>query len=229
MNWSRFGHEPNALKLYGYWRSSASWRVRWALAIKGIPYEYIPVDLLKGENNSSTHLKRNPAGAVPVLEIIAKSGESDFLSESVAIMEWIDEVYSLKGPSLFPGLPLERAHIRHMVEIVNSMTAPLQIPKVQKKYSDEPEKRNQWAQFWIIEGLNVFAKLQKTYGGRWSFGDELSAADIALIPQIYNAIRYEIDVKAMWPRLWEIYQNARALESCVVADPDHQKDTPRTV
>ncbi len=224
MNHSRFNHEPQKIRLYGYWRSSASWRIRWALQIKNIPFEYIPVNLLKDEHKSPEHLKRNPAGSVPVLEVEFAGGEKAFFAESMAMLEWVEEVYSLRGPSLFPGLPIERAQIRNLCEIVNSMTAPLQTPKAQKKYSDDAQKRIEWNQYWISEGLGAFDKVSERFRGNWSFGNQITAADLFLVPQTYNALRFEVDVKNKWPELFRIYNAARETEFCKKAAPESQID-----
>ncbi len=220
MQWRRFSPEADSLKVYGYWRSSASWRVRWALALKNIPFDYIPVNLLKGEHKSPEHLKRNPMGLVPVLEI----GEGHFLSESMAILEWVEEVYLLKGPALFPGTPLERAHVRSLCEIINSDTAPLQAPRAQKKYSSEPEKQNEWARDFISQGLRAFDVASRPLRKKFCVYDEVSAADIFLVPQIYNAIRYGIDVAKDFPELHRIYQECLKTSACLVASPETQSD-----
>jgi len=219
--WRRFDLEPEKpLRLYGYWRSSASWRVRWALNLKEISFEYVPVNLLKGENSTPDFLRKNPAGAVPVLDL----GDGRTITESLAIIEWIEEVFSLKGPSLFPGTAYERARVRQLSELVNSGISPLQIPKVQKRVSSDPLLKNEWAQSWIKEGLIVFDKLSRDIRKTFSVGDQLSTADICLIPQIYNAIRYEIDVEKNFPDLFRIYTTCRKLPSCIKADPENQID-----
>ncbi len=219
--WRRFDLEPDStLRLFGYWRSSASWRVRWALNLKSIPFEYIPINLLKGENNTPEHLRRNPAGAVPVLDL----GQGKFLAESVAIIEWIEEVYQLKGPSFFPGTAFERARTRQLVEIINSGTAPLQIPKVQKKVSDDTQAKSDWARYWIHNGLKIFDKCCTETRGLYSVGNQISAADIFLIPQLYNAIRYEINAEKDYPALFEIYNRCLDTDPCKNSSPEKQID-----
>src|SRR4051812_28131685 len=110
-------------KLYGYWRSSASWRVRWAFELKKIPFEYIPVNILKEEHKADAHLKRNPMGGLPVLEI----SPGNFVSQSMAMLFWIEENYA-KEPYIFGKDRTNRYKIIELCEIINADTAPLQTP-----------------------------------------------------------------------------------------------------
>jgi len=126
------------LTLFHYWRSSASWRTRWALIHKGIPFEYRAVDLLKGENEAPEHRARNPFGYVPALEI-DEGGKRWMLTESLAILEWLEETHPL--PSLYPGNPRTRAHIRQLTETINAGTQPLQNIGVLERVSDQEETR----------------------------------------------------------------------------------------
>ena len=207
-------------KLYGYWRSSASWRVRWAFELKKIPYEYVPVNFLNGERESPAHLARNPLGALPVLEV----SPGQFVSESLAIIEWIEETFPKQGPSLLPGTAIDRACIRQLAEIINSETAPLQTPRAQRKHTDNADERAAWAKHWIVEGLRAFDVLSTPHRKDFCFGNQVTLADLCLIPQIYNALRYSIDVKAQFPALWEIYNRSLATEACAKASPERQSD-----
>lgn len=222
MKWERFSPVPKIINLYGYWRSSASWRVRWALEIKQIPFNYIPVNLLTGENKSPEHLARSPMGSLPVFE--TETGK--FLSESMAIIEWIEEVFSLKGPVFFPGTPWERAKIRELCEIINSDTAPLQTPRVQKRHSADAAEQKLWAQDFMRSGLKVFDESSKALRGKFSFQNDLTAADLFLVPQIYNALRFELPVESEFPALFQIYQECRALPSCIKSAPESMPDCP---
>lgn len=225
VKWRAFNKEPSVLTLYGYWRSSASWRLRWALHLKEIPFQYVPVNLLKGENKSPAHLKRHPLGAVPVLEL---NQEEVFLHESLAILEWIEEIYQLKGPSFFPGNALERAKIRSLCEVINSSTAPYQTPKVQKRHSPDTVEQKKWAQDFIREGLTFYDYLSRPLRGEFSVYDQLSAADLFLVPQIYNAIRYEIQVQDDFPDLFKIYEKCLKTPACAKSAPESQVDCPKT-
>jgi maleylacetoacetate isomerase len=222
MKFHSLASPQHPLKLYSYWRSSASWRVRWALELKKIPYEIVPVNLLKEENKSSEHKKRNPAEALPVLEL-----EKDiYLSESVAIFEWIEEVYALSGPSLFPGTPLERARIRQLMEIINSGVGPLQTPRVQKRHSEDPAERSLWATEWIRSGLQTYWAVARASWGRYSVYDMLSAADLFLVPQLYNAKRYGIELAKEFPEFEELYERLLKSEEGAKTRPEAQIDAP---
>lgn len=206
------------VKLYGYWRSSATWRVRWGFGLKGIAYDYVPVNILSGETRQPAHLARHPMGALPVLEI----EPGIFLCESLAMLEWADETHP--GPKLYPGSPIERARIRSLCEIINSDTAPVQTPRAQKRHSDDATARADWARHFIREGLDTYEKVSRPWRGTWSVGNTVSAADLCLVPQIYNALRYQIDVAREFPALDDIYQRALGTEICRAASPEQQPD-----
>ncbi len=205
-------------KLYGYWRSSASWRIRWAFEFKKIKYEYIPVNLLKGEHSSAEHIKRNPSGKVPVFETL----DSHFLTQSVAILEYLEELHHT--PSLLPSSAFDKALCRALCEIINADVAPLQTPLVQKRHSSDPAEQLKWTQEWIRKGFTAFEKLLPKSRGPFCFGDHLSLADLFLVPQIYNAVRYQISVESEYPTLWKIYQAALQTEACHKAAPEQQTD-----
>ena len=213
------------LNLYHYWRSSSSWRVRWAFAVKGVECNYISVDLLNGESESAAHLARNPLGYVPVLEFAHPAAEFDneqdlppssYLSESVAIMEWADETFP--EPCLLPEDIFERAQVRSLVEIINADTQPLQNLAPQALHSDDPEKRKLWAQHWIRNGLSAYETAVQKTAMLYSFGDTLTMADLCLIPQCYNAMRYDISLSD-YPTIKRIYDAAIKTESYRRSEP----------
>lgn len=201
--------------LYHYWRSSSSWRVRWALKIKKVPAREVAVDLLDGTSESEAHLKRNPLGYVPVLEI-----QNHTLIESAAIVEWLDEM--IPTPSFFPGSSYDRAHIRALVEIINAGTQPVQNLTVMDKYSQDEAKRLEWNQYFIRRGLSAFEKLTQSHGGEFSYGDSLTAADLFLIPQVYNALRFKVNMDE-FPLISKINQNCLKLPECLGSHPDQYK------
>ena len=202
------------LTLFHYWRSSSSWRVRWALKMKKIDgVEYVAVNLLTGESESQTHLKRNPLGFVPVLQV----GEK-FLVESVAIIEWLEEL--IPSPSLFPGNSYDRAQIRSLVEIVNAGTQPVQNLTVTDKITDDEEKRGDWNRFFIRRGLGAYQTLAERSAGKFSVGDQVTAADLFLVPQLYNAARNEIDVEKEFPLLHRIQSDAQKTAEYAASNPD---------
>jgi maleylacetoacetate isomerase len=208
------------LTLYGYWRSSASWRVRWALTHKGLPFDYVPVNLLKGEHRSAENMARNPSGFVPSLRL--EDGKS-FLHQSLAIIHYLEDQYP-QSPRLFPATPLAKAQILSLCEIINADTAPLQKPAVFKWHSSSEEEQRAWNQKWIREGLAAYDRGSSMLRGRFSVGDSLSAADLFLIPQIYNGLRYKIDVAQEFPKLYSIYEHCLKLESCQKSCPEAQVD-----
>jgi maleylpyruvate isomerase len=208
-----------SLTLYGYWRSSASWRLRWAFEHKKISYTYVPVDLLKGEHKSAEHLARNPAGLVPSL--VLGDGKTS-LNQSMAILQYLEEIHP--EHALLPSKPQEKAQVLSLCEIINSDTAPLQTPRVQKRHSADAAEQLLWAQDWIRAGLKTFEKAAASHKGIYAFGDTLSAADLFLVPQLYNARRYKIDLSVDFPALEEIYATCFKLESCQKSSPENQPD-----
>lgn len=176
------------LTLYHYWRSSASWRVRWALELKGVkPQKMVAINLLSDESESPEHKKRNPMGFVPVLDV-----DSKLLIESVAILQWLEDTYP--KPALFPGDALMRAHIRALCELINAGIQPLQNLTVTEHLTEDLDKRKSWCQHWIRRGLQAYESWVKPYARKYSVGDAITAADLFLIPQCYAAKRNEVDL-----------------------------------
>lgn len=211
---------PETLELFGYWRSSASWRVRWALELKGALYKYTPINLLKGEHLEESFLKLSPSSSVPVILV----NQKNILNQSMPIIEWVEETYNLEEAQLFWGDSLNRAKIRELCEIINSDTAPLQTPRAQKLHSKNEKEQKTWASYWIARGLSVFDKASDNVRGKWSVGDQISAADLFVVPQIYNALRFDVDVKKEFPKLWSIYEAALRTPECHKASPEQQID-----
>lgn len=203
------------MRLYHYWRSSSSWRVRWAFAHKSIACEFVAVDILKEETDAPTHLARNPLGFVPVLEI-----GGAFLAESMAIMEWAEE--TTPKPTLLPGDALNRARVRQLAEMINADTQPLQNLNPQQLHSSDPAKQKEWARHWMLRGLGAYEKIASRTAGVFSVGDELSLADLCLIPQCYNALRYDIALED-FPTVARVHAAAMKTESCEASHPDRFK------
>ncbi len=201
--------------LYHYWRSSSSWRVRWGLELKNTKYESVHVDLLNGESESPAHLKRNPLGYVPVLNIDGQN-----LIESVSILEWLEE--RNPTPPLFPKDSFLKAHARTLVEIINADTQPVQNLTTLDKYSDDPEKRKEWMKFFISRGLAAYEKLIQPLAGAFSIGNEISMPDLFLIPQVYNAKRNDLDMTP-YPLIDKIYNRSLELDSCKNSHPEKFK------
>ncbi len=208
---------PSKLTLYHYWRSSSSWRVRWAFFLKKISCTFVHIDLLAGENETPEHLKRNPMGYVPVLEL---TESRRYLAESIAIIEWAEEEFP--NPPLLPGNSFERAKIRQLAEVINAGTHPIQNLTVKEYYSQDPEKQKQWSQHWIQKGFYAYDTLVRETSGRFSVGDTLTLADLCLIPQCYNALRNEIKLEA-FPTLYKIYLTALETDGYKATAPENYK------
>lgn len=212
------------LKLYNYFRSSPSYRVRIALHLKGLEFEYIPVHLLNngGEQYSPEYQKINPAKEVPSL-----LHEGNFISQSVAIIEYLDEVYP--NPSLFPKEPHTRARVRQLCEIINC-THPLQNLKVlrylEETFSVVDEKKTTWVNHWAQQGFHAFEEIIRHTSGDFSVGDQVTAADLFLIPQVFAAKRFNVDL-SNYKNILRINEACLKLEVFKKAHPHRQVDTPQ--
>lgn len=210
--------------LYQYWRSSASWRVRWALAIKGIPFTSAPVNIVAGEQMSAEHRARNPMAHVPALWIDGRC-----LAESVAIIEYLDE--TRPEPALYPREPWARARVRQVVELINSGIQPLQNLIVQGRHSKDAEEQKAWSHFFNDRGLTACEALLGSIAaeipgdGRFCVGSSLSAADLFVVPQIATARRFGVDL-ARFPRLLAAEAAALATEHAAAALPENQPGAP---
>jgi maleylacetoacetate isomerase len=212
------------LRLYHYWRSSSSWRVRWAFELKNIECEKIAVNLLDDETDRPEHRSRNPIGYVPVVEFLDVKSDAHakrYLTESAAMIEWAEETHPT--PSLLPKGAIERAHIRRLCETVNAGIQPLQNPPVVAAAAKDEGDRKKWAQHWIRQGMKAYEEWIQGSSGRFSVGDQITMADLFLIPQCYAALRFEIDLENEFPTLAKIYANALQTESCQASHPDRYK------
>ena len=204
------------ITLHHYWRSSCSWRVRWALKIKGVPYDTVPVNILNGEQKSPAYLAKNPSGFLPGLEINGK-----VYGESLAMIDWLEEIYP--EPSLLPQDPFDRMRVRQLAMIIASGTQPLQNPSVLSYYTEDAEKKKTDAAYWIAKGLRTFQEVRLAgKPGLFSFGNDVTVADICLIPQIYNAMRFDVKMDGL-KDLKEIYDRCLKLPACNDAAPHNQE------
>jgi maleylpyruvate isomerase len=212
------------LRLFSYWRSSSSWRVRIGLALKGLAFETRTVNLLAGEQHSEAHRARSPLGQIPVLEV-EEDGRTLRLVQSMAILEWLDERFP--DPPLLPADLEGRARVRALAEHVNSGIQPLQNAIVLKLLKEKvPGWDREWGRFHIGRGL---AALERAVGdgraGRFCHGDTPGLADCYLVPQLYNARRFDVDV-GPFPTLRRIEEACLALAPFQAADPERQPDAP---
>jgi maleylacetoacetate isomerase len=208
------------MKLHGYFRSSASYRVRIALNLKGLCTEHITHHLRKGEQRDPAFLAINPQGLVPVLE----DDEGAVLSQSLAIIEWLDETHP--EPPLLPKDPLIRAKVRAFADVIACDTHPVQNLKVLARLRElglAEDKVTAWAGWANREGLAACEKLIANEPGPFCFGATPTIADLCLVPQLANARRFGVDVNA-FPRLLQAEAAAKAMEAFAFAAPDRQPD-----
>jgi len=208
--------------LHNYFRSSTSYRARIALNIKGVPYEYKAVHLLKGEQLTPEYKNLNPTGGVPTLIHNGK-----IIPDSYAIIEYLEEI--LPTPALLPKDPYHRARIRQACEIINSTAHPLGNLKVQtyleKNHGFTAADKETWAKYWYNHGLEALEKTLQEFAGTYSFGNEVTMADLFLVPQMVTAERFKMDLNA-YPTLSKIYANCNKLDAFTKAHPFRQPDTP---
>jgi len=172
------------LQLFGYWRSSASFRVRLVLQLKGLDYEQHPVNLRQGEQKEKAYRRVNPQGLVPFLV-----DDDVHLGQSVAIMEYLDETYP--AYPLMPSAPIERARVRQIVNMIACDTHPLNNLRVlhylEQELGQSKMARDAWYRHWIDETFTALEQLLMTTAGIYCVGNEVTLADCMLVPQVYNA------------------------------------------
>lgn len=199
------------MKLHDFYRSTASWRVRIALAIKGLSYEPVFHHLRLGEHRAPAYLGLNPQGLVPSLE----TGDGAVLTQSLAICEYLEEVRP--HPALLPADPLDRARVRAFAQVIACDIHPIQNLRVLgwlREAGLDEEAVAAWARRVIHQGLDACDALLPAHGGRFCFGDAPTLADLCLVPQLANARRFGVEL--VWPRILEI--EAAALATPAFAD-----------
>jgi len=208
------------MKLHGYFRSSASYRVRIALNLKGLSHEHLSHHLRKGEQCAPSYLAINPQGLVPTLEDDAGT----VLTQSLAIIEWLDETHP--SPPLLPKDPLRRAKVRAFALAIACDTHPVQNLKVLARLRQlglPEETVTEWAAWANREGLAACENLIVNEPGPYCFGTTATIADLCLVPQLANARRFGVDVSA-YPRLLKAEAAAKETKAFADAAPDKQPD-----
>jgi maleylacetoacetate isomerase len=204
---------------YDYYRSSAAYRVRIALNLKGVDYETRPVNLLESEQKADDYRALNPQGLVPMLEI-----DGHRLTQSLAIITYLAQRFP--EPPIIPADPAQAAHVRAMALSIACDIHPLNNLRVLKYLKGElgqpQEAVDGWYAHWITEGLNALEATAKPRAGQFLFGDQPTVADICLVPQLYNARRFNVPL-GDWPTLLRAEENANAIEAFAAAHPDRQK------
>lgn len=205
--------------LYDYWRSSAAYRVRIALNLKGIEYESRQIDLREGEQRSSEYRALNPQGLVPTLEI-----DGHRLTQSLAIINYLDVRYP--NHPLLPVSAAERAHVVGIALAIACDIHPLNNLRVLKYLKNDlghsQDQIDGWYAHWISEGLPPLEAMAAPRSGKFLFGDAPTGADVCLVPQLYNARRYNVSLDA-YPTLLRAEENANKLDAFAAAHPDRQQ------
>jgi len=208
--------------LYGYWRSSAAYRVRIVLELKGIEYRQVAIDLRSGAQKAPEYLRRNPQGLVPFFE----DGPHG-LSQSIAICEYLEETYP--EPRLLPERPADRARVRALCDLVACEIHPLNNLRVlnhlRSDWNLDEEQVLAWYRHWIREGFELLERELERTAGSCAFGDTPTLADAFLVPQVYNARRYGCPLEA-FPTVVRVDAHLNTLPAFVRARPEHQPDAP---
>ena len=206
------------LRLHGYWRSTAAYRVRIALALKGVDAQRAAIDLRKAEQSAAAYRAINPQGLVPALEV-----DGRVLIQSLPIIEWLDEVFP--DPPLLPSDPWGRAHVRAMASIIASDIHPLNNLRVLQRLRGElglsEDAVTAWIAEWVTRGFEALEAMLPERG--WSFGDRPGLADCCLIPQVYSARRFDVDLRP-FARIRRIAALAQEHPAFAAADPVRQPD-----
>lgn len=209
------------MKLYDYWRSSASYRVRIALNLKGIAYEHICIHLVKegGQQHTNDYRAKNPQGLIPALEL----DDGSVLPQSMAIMEYLDETYP--EPALLPGDAKNRADIRALANIISADIHPVNNLRILQylagKLDVTDEDKSTWYRHWIYKGFDA---LEACLGDdTYCRGDTPSLADICLVPQVYNAHRFKCDMTP-YPKISRINDTCLKRDAFRKAVPENQPD-----
>ncbi|GIL18085.1 MAG: maleylacetoacetate isomerase [Oligoflexia bacterium] len=212
----------SSLVLYNYFRSSTSYRVRIGLHFKNLDFEYKSVHLLKdgGEQHRAEYRQLNPIGGVPTLVHNGKP-----ISQSMAILEYLEETFPQNR--FFPKDIYTRAKVRQFCENINADIHPLQNLKVtqylEKNLNISPEQKQQWLNNWISLGLQATERILENAAGQFCFGDEVTAADLLLVPQVFSAERFQIDLKP-FPNIQRINLECLKLDAFQKAHPTRQPD-----
>lgn len=203
----------SGIVLYDYWRSSSSYRVRIALNLLKLDHDRIAINLLEGEQRSRTHLARNPQGLVPALEI-----DGIVLTQSLAIIEYLDET---RQAGFLPADPVARARVRalsHAIAMDIHPVCNLSVLNRVGEIDDTPDARKKWVQATVGKGLSAYETMLGNWAGRFSYGDSLGMADMCLVPQLYNAVRWEVDLEP-FPLCRRIAETCEALPAFAAAHP----------
>ncbi|HTM96061.1 MAG TPA: maleylacetoacetate isomerase [Croceibacterium sp.] len=213
----------SGIVLHGYWRSSAAYRVRIALGLKGIAFDQVTHDLRTAAQRDPSYLQIAPHGLVPALEV-----DGAVLIESPAILEWIEGKWPT--PPLLPANAIDAAVVRSMAALIACDIHPVNnlrvLNELRRNFAASDEQIAAWVERWIGEGFRALEALIARHGGTFAFGGSPTLADCYLVPQVYNARRFAIDLTA-FPRLVEVADASSRLPAFAAAHPDRQPDADR--
>ena len=209
-----------ALMLHSAWRATAPYRVRIGLALKGVEYDYVAVDLLAGEQREPAYRAVNPQGLAPALDL----GDGHILTQSLAILEWLEE--TRPQPPILPRSALDRAIVRAMANIVACDIHPLNNTRVGRKLKDlglDDTAVSAWIAGWITEGFDALEPMVARHAGMFAFGDSPTIADCCIVPQVYSANRFNVDMAA-WPAISSVAERTAMHPAFAAAHPSRQPD-----
>lgn len=214
-----------SVTLYGYWRSLATYRVRVALNLKGVPFKEISVNLASGEQFENSYSSINPQHVVPLLK-----HDGHEIMQSLAILEYIDEAWP--SPILIPSTPIDKAQVRSLTLTTIADTHPLIVPRVRnflnKEWGLDEAEQSKWAQHWFLSGNEAIENTLLKFGKykTYSFGDEITIADIALASHVVGAKLFNVQMNSV-PTLNRIYENCMNIPSFSSAHPLKQPGAPK--
>ena len=209
------------LTLHSAWRASAPYRVRIGLALKGVAYQYAALDLLAGDQRGAAYRAVNPQGLAPALDL----GDGQILTQSLAILEWLEE--TRPTPPILPRSALDRATVRAMANIVACDIHPLNNTRVGARLKtlgigDDALVRD-WIQPWIREGFDALEPMVARHAGMFAFGDSPTIADCCIVPQVYSANRFQLDMTS-WPAIAGVAERTAMHPAFAAAHPSRQPD-----
>ena len=212
------------LTLHSAWRATAPYRVRIGLALKGVAYDYAALDLIAGDQRTPEYRAVNAQGLTPALDL----GDGQVLTQSLAILEWLEE--TRPEPAILPKAPLDRQIVRGMALIIACDIHPLNNTRVGRKLSKigiDAAGILDWTQGWIRDGFDALEPMVAKHGRGFAFGDTPTIADCCLIPQVYSANRYEVDL-GPYPAIRVVAERAAEHPAFQAAHPNRQPDAKPT-
>lgn len=211
------------LKLHNYFRSSTSTRLRIALNLKGLSYDYLSYALLQSEHQSDAYLAKNPAGLVPALEL----SDGQILTQSLAIIEYLDEVHP--NPPLLPADPLARAQVRSLAYMIACEVHPVNnlrlLTYIGTEFEQDQAGKAKWFRHWVQTTFDPLEQILAARAGRYASGDTPGLADLCLYAQVWNNQRFAVDMSA-YPVIQRIFDDLHRLEAFAQAAPPNQPDAP---